>query len=472
MDDSAPSCTPPHAGQPSSCSTLPDKSATPSVARCRSSLAQKDALPEKTKTAAANADLPVPFTGPTGLLPAASLSRVLMGPGPSVGHPRCLHAQAQSLVGHMSPAFFEIMDEIKIGLRYVFQTQSPYTCLLSGTGHAGMETCLANLLEEGETVVIASNGIWGERAAEMAGRLKLRPIVLTVPTTGASSPSPSPSSSSPEQAAAFSCEALIAAVKEHRPAALFVVAGESSTGAYQTLGEGLVGAACREAGCLLVVDTVASLGGVPFFGDAWGVDACYSGSQKCMSAPPGASPLFLSERAWAKIKGRKTKPFTFNFDISLIARYWQWTPGEPRFYHHTGAVSTYFAVREALAVVGEEGLPRMWARHKIACEQLWRGLGALGLKPYVSRPEERLVTVNTIKVPERVDWARLVGFALREFGLEISGGLGPSAGKAWRVGLMCYGCTRANVALVLEAFRAGLEEQGWKKGGEKEEEGA
>lgn len=350
----------------------------------------------------------------------------------------------------MSAPMMQTMDEIKLGLQYLFQTSSPYCALLSGTGHAGMECVLANLLEAGEKVVVASNGIWGDRAADMAERLRLEPVVLRL-------------DGGENAAAAFSADRLIAALREHRPAALFLVQGESSTGAQQTLGGGL-GEACRELGCLLIVDTVASLGGVPFFGDLWGVDASYSGSQKCLSGPPGAAPLFLSERAWSKICVRKTKCASFNLDLTMIARYWQWKQGEPRFYHHTGAVSTYFALRECLAVVGEEGLPEMWRRHAAAAAQLWKGLEALGLEPYVRDPKERLITVNTIRVPEGVDWAALVGHALQRYDLEIAGGLGPSTGKVWRVGLMGFSCTAANVALVLEAFRTGLEAQGWKGG--------
>jgi alanine-glyoxylate transaminase/serine-glyoxylate transaminase/serine-pyruvate transaminase len=306
-----------------------------------------------------------------------------------------------------------------------------------------MECLLANLLEAGEKVLIASNGIWGERASDMAGRLRLDPLVLeAAPGT------------------AFPVDQLIAAVREHKPSALFVVVGESSTGVHQSLGGGL-GEACREAGALLIADTVASLGGVPFFGDAWGVDASYTGSQKCLSAPPGTAPLFLSERAWAKVQGRQSKCPSFNLDLSMLARYWGWE-GAPRFYHHTGAVSSYYALREALAVVGEEGLPRMWKRHAEAAEQLWRGLERLGLSPYVADPNHRLITVNTIAVPEGVDWAKVVGHVLSEYGIEIAGGLGPSAGKIWRIGLMGFSCTRANVALVLEAMRTALEEQGVK----------
>jgi alanine-glyoxylate transaminase / serine-glyoxylate transaminase / serine-pyruvate transaminase len=373
-----------------------------------------------------------------------------MGPGPSVAHPRALRAQAAPLVGHLSNVMLQQMDEIKQGLQYLFQTASPYVCLLSGTGHGGMEACLVNLLERGERVVIAQNGIWGERAADMAERLQLEPVVLR---TGKDD----------EGGSAFPVDTLIAAVRQHKPSALFVVVGESSTGAHQSLGGGRLGQACRDAGALLIVDTVASLGGVPFLADAWGVDACYSGSQKVLSGPPGAAPLCLSERAWSKIQARTTKIASFNWDLPMIGRYWQWQPGAPRVYHHTGAVSTYFALRECLAVVGEEGLEAMWKRHSDAAAMLWRGLAELGLEPYVADPQYRLVTVNTIRVPDGADWAALVGHCLKEYDLEIAGGLGPSAGRVWRVGLMGYSCTRANVALVLEAFRTGLEAQGWTK---------
>ncbi|GBF98320.1 alanine-glyoxylate transaminase [Raphidocelis subcapitata] len=238
-------------------------------------------------------------------------SRMLMGPGPSNAHPRVLAAQTLPLLGHMHPSFFKIMDEIQGGLRYLFQTSSPYTLCISGTGHAGMEAVIANLLEPGDKILVGNNGIWGERVSDMAARFRAEVVQLRAPA-----------------GRTFSTAELKAALTQHRPAVLFLVQGESSTGAHQArarargaLGDGL-GEACRAAGTLLVVDAVASLGGVPFLGDEWGVDAAYTGSQKCLSAPPGAAPLFLGERALAKLRGRASKPATYNLDLNLIGDYW------------------------------------------------------------------------------------------------------------------------------------------------------
>ncbi|KAI8464850.1 MAG: pyridoxal phosphate-dependent transferase [Monoraphidium minutum] len=342
----------------------------------------------------------------------------------------------------MHPQFFKIMDEIQEGLRYLFQTESPYTLCISGTGHAGMEAVIANLLEPGDKIVVGNNGIWGERVSDMAGRFRAEVIQLKA-----------------EAGKTFSIAELKAAVEEHKPAVLFLVQGESSTGAHQALGGGL-GAACRAAGTLLVVDAVASLGGVPFLADAWGVDAAYTGSQKCLSAPPGAAPLFFGERALAKLQGRASKPATYNLDLNLIGDYWGWFG--KRSYHHTGMVSMWYAMREALAIVGDEGLAAMWARHVQAHRDLWEGLRALGLEPFVEDDNDRLITVNTVRVPPGVDFAALTGHAMATYAVEISGGLGPSAGKVWRVGLMGANAAPANVQLVLAAFRSGLAGQGWK----------
>ncbi|KAF6260634.1 pyridoxal phosphate-dependent transferase [Scenedesmus sp. NREL 46B-D3] len=366
------------------------------------------------------------------------------GPRPYHCTPTLLAAQALPLLGHMHPPFIHIMDEIKEGLRYMFQTESPYTLMISGTGHAGMEAAVANLLEPGEKIIVGVNGIWGERVADLAGRYQGDVVQLKA-----------------DAGKTFSVAELKAAVAQHKPAILFLVQGESSTGTHQALGDGL-GEACRAAGTLLVVDTVASLGGVPLFADKWGVDAIYSGSQKCLSGPPGAAPFFMSQRAVDKLKGRKTKPATYNLDLNLIADYWGWFKPQ-RSYHHTGVVSTFYAMREALAIVGEEGLQAMWARHLAAHQLLWEGLGELGLEPYVADPKDRLVTVNTIKVPEGVDWAALSKDAMDTYAVEIAGGLGPSLGKVWRVGVMGFNARPMAVEQVLVAFRRGLVKQGWKQ---------
>ncbi|KAK9813216.1 hypothetical protein WJX72_010906 [[Myrmecia] bisecta] len=369
-------------------------------------------------------------------------ARILMGPGPSNAHPRVLAAQSLPLLGHLHPPFLHIMDEIQAGLRYAFQTTSKYTLLISGTGHAGMEAAISNLLEPGQTIVVGNNGIWGTRVCDMAARFGGNVIDLKTPA-----------------GTSFSLEQLTSAVEQHKPAVLFLCQGESSTGAHQSLAG--VGDLCHKHNCLLLVDTVCSLGGVPLFADAWGIDCIYSGSQKCLSAPPGASPFFMSERAVQALQARKTKPATYNLDLNLIGDYWGWFA--KRSYHHTGPVSTWYAMREAMAIVCEIGLEPMWKRHLEMHNRLWAGLSQLGLQPFVEDEKDRLITVNTIKVPEGVDFLAVAKYAMDTYSLEIAGGLGPTAGKVWRVGIMGYNATAANVDLVIMAFAEGLKQQGYTK---------
>ncbi|MEW5300914.1 MAG: hypothetical protein WDW38_005173 [Sanguina aurantia] len=369
-------------------------------------------------------------------------SRLLMGPGPSNAHPRVLTAQSLPLLGHMHPPFLKIMDDIQDGLRYALQTKSKYTLMVSGTGHAGMEACIANLLEPGDKIVVGNTGIWGERVAEMSRRFRADVIELKAPV-----------------GATLSFEAIKASVELNKPAVLFLCQGESSTGTHQSLAG--LGELCKANGTLLLVDTVCSLGGVPLFADSWGVDAIYSGSQKCLSGPPGAAPLFFSERALAKLQSRKDTPATYNLDMNLVGDYWGWF--NKRSYHHTGPVSTLYAMREALAILQDEGLPAIWARTQACHDQLWHGLNGLGLESFIANKEDRLITVNTIRVPEGVDWAMLVKNAMDKYSVEISGGLGPTAGKVWRVGIMGYNARPQNIEMVISAFRDGLAQQKFKK---------
>lgn len=378
--------------------------------------------------------------GPAG--PIDIPQRFLMGPGPANAHPRILAAQTLPLLGHMHPPFLKIMDEVQQGLRYVFQTDSQYTLCVSGTGHAGMECAIANLLAPGETIVVGNIGIWGQRVCDMAERFGGKVVNLES-----------------EAGTSLSYDTLKQAVETHKPAVLFLCQGESSTGVHQSMAG--LGELCRANGTLLLVDTVCSLGGVPMLADKWGIDCIYSGSQKCLSAPPGAAPLFLNDRALQKLKSRQDKVRSYYLDLNLVGDYWGWYG--KRWYHHTGMVSMWYAMREALAVVAEEGLEPMWARHEAVHKQLWAGLGAMGLEPFVKDPKDRLATVNTIKVPEGVDWAAVCKNAMDKYNVEIAGGLGPTVGKVWRVGLMGYNATPANVELVLAAFRDGLQQQGFLK---------
>ena len=309
-----------------------------------------------------------PYFGFVPLVVSQVPQRILMGPGPANAHPRILAAQSLPLLGHMHPPFLKIMDDISEGLRYIFQTDSKYTLMVSGTGHAGMEAAIANLLEPGEKIIVGNAGIWGERVADLSARYAGNVIELKVPT-----------------GQTFSLEQLTAALEQHKPAVLFLCQGESSTGTHQSLAG--LGEVCKRTGTLLLVDTVCSLGGVPLFADKWGIDCIYSGSQKCMSGPPGAAPYFMSERAMEKLHSRKTKPATYNLDMNLIGDYWGWYG--KRSYHHTGPVSTFYAMREALAVMEEEGLEQMWKRHQEMHEMLWDGLSKLGLQPFVEDEASR-----------------------------------------------------------------------------------
>ncbi|KAK3878111.1 hypothetical protein Pcinc_017223 [Petrolisthes cinctipes] len=366
-------------------------------------------------------------------------SKLLMGPGPSNSPLRVHYAMMKPLLGHLHPEFTKIMDEIKEGLRYMFQTQSTVVCCVSGTGHAGMETTICNLLEPSDVILVAQNGIWGERAADMARRHEADVRVI-------------------EKAAGdvFTAEEIEAGIVKHRPAVVFVVHGESSTGALQPL-EGL-GELCHKHGALLAVDCVASLGGVPFYMDAWGVDVVYTGTQKVLSAPPSMAPIAFSARAMERVKARKKPIRSFYSDITWLANYWG-CDGTPRKYHHTGPVSSVYALREALSIACEEGLESLWSRHQSCAQRLYSGLEELGLKPFISDPTKRTPTVTTIRVPDRVNWMRVTKYFMEKYRVEISGGLGPSAGQVWRVGLMGYNCTLDNVDLVLKIMKEALAEE-------------
>ncbi|XP_045112123.1 alanine--glyoxylate aminotransferase-like isoform X2 [Portunus trituberculatus] len=363
-------------------------------------------------------------------------SKLLMGPGPSNSPPRVHQAMLNPLLGHLHPEFIQIMDEVKEGLRYLFQTRSEVVCCVSGTGHAGMDTTMCNLLEPGDVILIAENGIWGERAADMATRHGA--VVRTIKKPAGD---------------VFSLGELEAALEQHKPAVLFLVQAESSTGALQPI-EG-VGLLCQKYNTLLAVDAVASLGGVPFFMDDWGVDVVYTGTQKVISAPPSMAPISFSHRAMARVNARQIPIHSFYSDMTWLANYWG-CDGSPRKYHHTGPVSSVYALREALSLVCEEGLESLWTRHAACAQRLHDGLTALGLQLYISDPAKRTPTVTTIKVPEGVDWMSVTKYFMTKYQVEISGGLGPSAGQVWRVGLMGYNCTLDNVDRVLTIMKEAL----------------
>lgn len=364
--------------------------------------------------------------------------RLLMSTGPSNTHPRALAAMSAVQVGHMHEAFYPLLDDIKLRLQQVLQTSSPYTMAISGGGHSAMEAMVANFFEEGDKMVVCVNGIWGERIVEIGKRLGVDVVTTRVPL-----------------GRSFSLEQVESVVSLHKPKALFMCQGESSTGVYQSL-EG-VGDITRRHGALLMLDAVCTLGGVELRPDASGVDVMYSGAQKCLSAVPGASPFFMSERAMEALMARKSLPRTYNYDLKELGNYWNWDGLDQRRYHHTPPIGSFYALREALDITVGEGMENVWARHRDMTAMLWDGLRGLGLEPYVGREADRLVTVNTIKIPEGVDWRRVCSHAMETRNLEIGGGLGPTVGKVWRIGIMGHNARPENVAMTLEAFKAGLD---------------
>ncbi|MEA5508040.1 alanine--glyoxylate aminotransferase family protein [Halotia wernerae UHCC 0503] len=363
------------------------------------------------------------------LQPLEIPSRLLLGPGPSNAHPAVLQAINTSPVGHLDPAFLALMDEIQSLLRYVWQTENPLTIAVSGTGSAAMEATIANATEPGDVVLIGTAGYFGHRLVDMAGRYGADVRTITKPW-----------------GQVFKLDELRTAVETHRPAILALVHAETSTGARQPL-EG-VGELCREFGTLLLVDTVTSLGGVPIFLDAWGVDLAYSCSQKGLGCSPGASPFTMSPRAIEKLQQRRTKVANWYLDMSLLSKYW----GKERTYHHTAPINLYYALREALRLVAEEGLANCWQRHQKNVEYLWEGLEDLGLSMHVER-EYRLPTLTTVRIPAGVDGKAIARQLLNEHNIEIGGGLGELANQVWRVGLMGFNSRPESVDQLLAALR-------------------
>jgi alanine-glyoxylate transaminase/serine-glyoxylate transaminase/serine-pyruvate transaminase len=348
-------------------------------------------------------------------------------------HARVLAAMAQPLVGHLDPAFIALMEETKRLLRAVFETETTLTIPISGTGSAGLEACIVNLVEPGDEVVIGVNGVFGTRLVDVAGRAGATVVKAEAPW-GEIVPD----------------EVLAAAVtRARRPKLVVLVHAETSTGVWQPLAT--ASRLAREAGALFVVDCVTSLGGCPVAIDRSGIDAAYSGTQKCLSCPPGLSPVTFGERALAVLRARTRPVQSWYLDVSMLERYW----GEERVYHHTAPISMNYALYEALRLVLEEGLEARYARHRANHEALVAGLEALGLSMAVA-PPHRLWMLNSVRIPDGVDDAALRRALLDEDAIEIGGGLGPLKGRTWRIGLMGESSTRANVARVLDALERSL----------------
>lgn len=357
--------------------------------------------------------------------------RILMGPGPSDVAPRVLQAMARPTIGHLDPAFISLMDEIKELLQYAFQTTYPLTFPISAPGSAGMEACFVNLVEPGDKVIVCRNGVFGGRMQENVVRAGGQAIMVEDRWGEAVDP-----------------DKLAAALTAHPDAKIVAfVHAETSTGALsdaQTLAQ-----LAQQAGCLTIVDTVTSLGGSPLAVAAWGLDAVYSGTQKCLSAPPGLSPVTFSPRALEVMQQRTAPVQSWFLDLKLILGYWG--QQSRRAYHHTAPVNTLYALHEALLMLREEGLENSWQRHQHQHHALRTGLEALGLS-FVVPEAARLPQLNTVWIPDGVEDAPTRSRLLTEFGLEIGAGLGDLAGKVWRIGLMGHACRRENVQACLTAL--------------------
>ena len=360
-------------------------------------------------------------------------ARLLLGPGPSQVHPRVLRAMAAPLLGHLDPAFVAMMEDVKRLLRFVFATENPLTLPISGTGSAGMEAAIVNLVEPGDEVVVGVNGVFGTRLAEVVERAGATAVRVEAPW-----------------GRVVRAEQIEAALRGcRRPKLLALVHAETSTGVWQPLEDAV--RLAHDHGALFLTDCVTSLGGVPVEIDAWGIDAAYSGTQKCLSCPPGLAPVTFGPRALDALHGRKTRVQSWYLDLTLLERYW----GEERVYHHTAPISMNYALLEALRLVAEEGLPARFARHRLNHAALAAGLAALGLE-LAAEEGHRLPMLNAVTVPEGVDEARVRGQLLAGHGIEIGGGLGPMKGRVWRIGLMGESSQRVHVLAVLAALEEAL----------------
>jgi len=357
--------------------------------------------------------------------------RTLMGPGPSDVHPRITAAMARPTIGHLDPAFVGMMDEVKVMLQYAFQTRNELTIPVSAPGSAGMETCFVNLVEPGDKVIVCQNGVFGGRMKENVERSGGTAIMVQDDWGKPVDP-----------------QKLEDALKANPDARLVAfVHAETSTGVQsdaQTLCE-----IAHRHDCLVIVDAVTSLGGSPLKVDEWGIDAIYSGTQKCLSCTPGLSPVSFSEAAQEKIRNRKTPVQSWFLDLNLVMGYWG--EGAKRAYHHTAPINPLYALHEALVMLKEEGLTQAWERHQKNHESLKAGLEAMGLSFLVEK-EYRLPQLNAVTIPEGIDEAEVRKRLLNEYGLEIGAGLGALAGKVWRIGLMGYSSNPKNVLFCLSAL--------------------
>ena len=356
-------------------------------------------------------------------------ARFLMGPGPSDVHPRVLKAMATPMIGHLDPQFIQIMDGVMVMLRQLFRTENQLTFAVSATGSAGMETCFVNMLEPGDEALVCVNGVFGNRMSDIVERCgaKLHRIDAPWGTT-----------IDPAQ--------VKEALNTCKPKLVAIVHAETSTGVLQPLDE--ISKIVHDAGALLLVDTVTSLGGTDVRVDDWGIDVVYSGTQKCISAPPGLSPVSFSSRALEIMDKRKTKPQSWYLDLTMVRNYWS---GAKRAYHHTAPITMMYSLYEALRLIFEEGLEARFARHQKNHELLRDGLQDLGFE-YLVEAQYRLPMLNAVKLPAGLDDAATRARLLNEYNIEVGGGLGDFAGKVWRIGLMGCSCTENHVNMLLSAL--------------------
>lgn len=364
--------------------------------------------------------------------------RLLMGPGPSNVPPRVLQAMAAPCIGHLDPYFLEIINETQHLLRHLFRTRNPLTLPVSATGSAGMEACFVNLVEPGNEVVVAVNGVFGTRMCDIVNRIGGKLVKVEC-----------------EWGRAVDPQAIADAVKGRSPKLVAVVHAETSTGACTPLEE--IAGIARGCEALFLVDCVTSLGGIDVPLDSLKIDAAYSGTQKCISCPPGLSPVSFSSAAVKALERRKQPVVSWYLDFSMVRDYW----GSERKYHHTAPINMIYAFREALRVIVEEGLEARFARHRLHHRALAAGIEALGLSLLVPE-KERLPMLNAVCIPEGIDDLTVRRALLKDFSIEIGGGLGRFAGKVWRVGLMGHSCRRRNVFLFLSALETVLKAQGFK----------
>ncbi len=365
--------------------------------------------------------------------------RTLMGPGPSDVHPRILEAMSRPTIGHLDPAFIQMMEEVKALLQYSFQTKNELTMPVSAPGSAGMETCFANLVEPGDKVIVCQNGVFGGRMKENVERCGGIPVMVEDTWGEAVDPN--------------KLEAALKANPDARIVAF--VHAETSTGA-QSDAETLVKLA-HQHDCLTIVDAVTSLGGTPIKVDEWAIDAIYSGTQKCLSCTPGLSPVSFSEQALEKIRNRKQKVQSWFMDLNLVMGYWG--GGTKRAYHHTAPINALYGLHEALLMLQEEGLENAWERHRKNHLALRAGLEAMGLT-FIVKEADRLPQLNAVSIPAGVDDAAVRGRLLNEYNLEIGAGLGALAGKVWRIGLMGHASRAENILLCVGALEAVLSDIG------------